>query len=411
MDRDAPRARIPARFRKRSAPRDHPASANDSLPATVVCWRTVQEELIPLRIFTCRAATRYKLRTALQIVEACKHTVACLSVPRPLVFMAPRILRNLALLVVAISLLTYKLGFSAPAAPNATVVVLKWATHPALNEVEQAFKTEFERLTSSARIPYIYSLEFRNAENNRVKAAEIAESITRSDVALIVTFGTPATQSVVKVRSGIPVLFAAVSDPDGAGITASNRATGIKNVGIDIIRTALQVILSSNPGTKKIGTLYNPAEQNSSYAQGLITAVCAEKGIELIQRRVTDVTKIGSEAEVLADQVDVFYCANDNLVNIGIASLASVTKSKKKLLVIGEVSALNNGATIAVGVDYTETGKALAAMAIEILRGKSATSLPIKEPPPAVVRYNARLATEIGLKLPPDVLKRSSQAP
>jgi ABC transporter substrate binding protein len=65
------------------------------------------------------------------------------------------------------------------------------------------------------------AIEYRWAEGRNEHLAEIAAEFVRLKVDVIVTSATPTTVAVKKATSSIPVVFASVGDPIGAGLVAS----------------------------------------------------------------------------------------------------------------------------------------------------------------------------------------------
>lgn len=277
-----------------------------------------------------------------------------------------------------------------------SVTVIKYATHPALDELEHSFETSLRKHF----LPTSLSISRRNADANRSRAKQLAEQATANKVDLIVALGTPAAQAVHATPSSVPMLFGAVSDPLGAGLLPSDRTTGITNVNRAIVRQALQTLRSVFPRVRTIGTIWNPAEQNSRFVQGLIADVARELAFHLSAREVTSVNQLKSTVEDLLRSVDAIYSANDNLVNLGAGSVSAACRERGKPFMIGELSAMVNGATLAVGVDYTETGVALAEMARRILLTGSVAASPPSPPPAAAIWIDEIELTRIGGSLP-----------
>jgi putative ABC transport system substrate-binding protein len=244
------------------------------------------------------------------------------------------------------------------------------------------------------------SIERYSADAKPQQAKELAETVTRSDIRLIIAIATPAAQAVARTPSNIPLLYGAVADPVGAGILPSKRSTGIQNAGPDIILKGIKFIQLFFKGVKRIGTIYNPSEQNSLYVQRLMKSFCDSLNIELVQRTVTDATQLSSMTEDLISSVDVIYSANDNTVNKGIATVVSVCNAKKKPFVIGDLSTLPKGAWIAIGLEYRSMGIELGMMAEQILQGKSISDLPPQGPPEAKVWVNMNVLNALGLQVP-----------
>ena len=299
---------------------------------------------------------------------------------------------------VAVFLLFFTIALASTAAssaaPQYNVIILKFATHPALDELEDNFRSSL-----NARLTNVV-IETLNANGNSVSAKELAESATRPGIDLIVTLATPATQAVAKTPSDIPLLYAAVSDPDGAHIVLP-RSTGIQNVNSNIVKKALQTITNLYPNATRIGTIYNPLEENSRFVQGLIKSACDGMNLVLEQRTVSDPNQFPATVEQLRPQIDVLYCANDNLVNKGALSIARTSQALKLPFVIGELSTVSKGAVAGVGVEYSSMGQHLGELAAKILVRRPNEPLPAREAPPQPQFWlNIPVAKEIGLQIP-----------
>ena len=98
---------------------------------------------------------------------------------------------------------------------------------------------------------------------------QIIENYIADEVDLLVGVATPVAQTMqgMTEESNIPVVFAAVSDPVGAGLVESLEAPGANITGTsDYLNTnaILDLIFAANPDAKKIALLYNPSEDAST---------------------------------------------------------------------------------------------------------------------------------------------------
>lgn len=283
---------------------------------------------------------------------------------------------------------------------SSNIAVIKFVTHPALDELEKAFIDQLNsRKVQNTKLASL-NIEQYNANGNPQRAKELAEISSRSDVQLIVAIATPSAQAVSRTPSKIPLLYGAVADPKGAGIIPSPRATGIQNAGPNIIQKAVSFIHSFFPTAKRIGSIYNPAEQNSVFVQRLIKQFCDTLGLELVQRTVADPSQLSATTEDLASQVDVIYSANDNTVNAGVTTVVSVCNALRKPFVIGDLSTLSKGPLIAIGLEYRSMGTQLAMIAEEILSGKPISEIPPQGPPEPKVWVNANALRTLALTVP-----------
>jgi len=303
-------------------------------------------------------------------------------------------------IAVAIAVVAFILFLRIPPHQGSRIVVLKYITHLDLDEHEESF---IKRLRSNVNgNPTLSNIEIEkyNAGGNQQRAMEYARLTTDPHIKLILAIGTPAAQAVFRTESPIPLLYGAVANPKDAGLIPSARATGIQNASPQIIDQAVAFIHTMFPGATRIGTLYNPSEQNSVGVQKLIQASCDARNLQLIQVTVNDSSQVFSRAEYLASQVDVIYSANDNTVNSGVASVVQVATNTRKPFVIGDLSTLAKGPLAAVGLDYGEMGKDLADMAVDILSGKPLSEIPPRPAPPPQIWINESALKELGLSVP-----------
>lgn len=286
------------------------------------------------------------------------------------------------------------------AASATTVAIIKFVRHPALDATEAGIVGALE--SARATNPRLRDLRIERyeAQKNPQVAKQLAESVSRDDVSLIIAIATPAAQAVARTPSTIPLLYAAVADPEGAGILASGRATGIRNAGDRVVADALTFMRAAFPKSKTLGTLYNPSEQNSVYVKEILKRLAPRHGFSLEEETVTDPTQVATAAEVLSQKVDIIYSANDNTVNAGVAAVVAVTRAKRLPFVLGDLSTLSSGATAAVGLEYGQMGRDVGTMAVRLLTGTPLRALPPRDCPAPTVWANARSLKLLNIRLP-----------
>lgn len=282
------------------------------------------------------------------------------------------------------------------------IAVIKYVSHPALNELEESFIASFNKvkITDSTTKNYEVISYNANADINSVR--KIAQSLKTKNVDLVLSIATPTAITVSSLSLDIPHLYGAVADPKGAGIIPSKSTTGIQNAGENIIRRAVSFISKTFEIKGKplsIGTIYNPKEQNSLFVQKHLKAITEEKNINLLQVTSDSSSQFKSIANSLSERVDVIYSANDNTVNSGIIALTSVTNHQKKPFIIGDLSTLDKGALFAVGLSYSEMGKDLADMARVILTEKTVANVPPRGAPEPAIFFNKAVGDSIGFIL------------
>ena len=108
-------------------------------------------------------------------------------------------------------------------------------------------------------------IEYRWAEGRFERLPELAAELVRLKVDVIVTAATPATRRGEDMRPRtIPIVFAAVGDPVGAGFVASLARPGGNVTGVSSImrpslaRKRLELLKEAVPGVSRVAVLWNP---------------------------------------------------------------------------------------------------------------------------------------------------------
>ena len=65
------------------------------------------------------------------------------------------------------------------------------------------------------------------------------------------------------------------------------------------------------------------------------------------------------------------------------------------------------GALVSASLDYDDLGQQTAVLALRILRGEAAATLPVELPRTFKCLVNLRTARRMGLNIPPEVLRRA----
>lgn len=279
------------------------------------------------------------------------------------------------------------------------VAILKYVTHPALDELESAYIERLDNLLKDSKEPW-YIKEY-NSNANPTSASTIARSFQNKNVGHILTIATPAAIAVSKNTTDIPHIYGAVADPKGAKIIPSVRSTGIANAGENIIREALIFIKAVYGDDVRIGTIYNPQEQNSIYIQNLMTKLCSELELSLRQVTVQSTGNLNGVTNALCREVDVIYSANDNTVNSGVGAVTAVTNEYNIPFIIGDLSTLNKGALFAIGLEYKSMGHDLAEISYKIIKYDSISikSFPPQDAPKPEIWINQSSAKALNFKL------------
>jgi putative ABC transport system substrate-binding protein len=288
-----------------------------------------------------------------------------------------------------------------------SVAIATLMSHPALDQVQAGIRTELEARgwKEGKTIKYIE----RNANQQIQVLPTIANDLVAQNPDVIVAITTPAAQALRKVARG-PLVFAAVTDPVGAGLIpdldkAHAGITGTSDAWpyqdqIALIREIL-------PNAKTLGVLYNPGEAASQYGITQIRKYAPAFGFKLIEGAVNTVGDVRPVAENIAPQADVLLLSSDNTVIGGVVGALKTAFSSKKPLFVGDSGTVEKGGLAAVSVGYFQLGKETGALVARMLQGERTLA-------PVVARgselhINTKAAELMGVTLPATVLSRATK--
>lgn len=244
------------------------------------------------------------------------------------------------------------------------VGIMQIASHPALNAVVSACKIEMTRLE-----PDISFVE-QNAQGSVNSAYIIAQGFARNDqVDLVVAVATPVAQAAAEVLEDKPVVFAAVSDPQKAGLTDgrfSNVVTGVSDY-FDLNKQ-VRLIAQIAPRAKSIGLLYNKGEVNAVAMIENLKPLLIKKGYSLYEYCFANESEVPQALASAVARVDLLCAPIDNTVASSIEYIADIAAQKSIPFIASDVLLVKQGALAAAGVDYSEMGKMAGRRAIEILK-------------------------------------------
>lgn len=207
----------------------------------------------------------------------------------------------------------------------------EWTIAMVLPRPEQNDEIAFRRYLARHHVGARYArIAFSGEARDR---AELVRQVRALRPDLIYAWGTPTTLALAGRRDApaadpgirdIPIVFAEVSDPVGAGIVASLDVPGRNVTGVPHIaplETQLDV-LSSYRNFRRIGFIDNPLELNSTLLLARLRALARARGIDIVAREVgvradgtADVATIPARVRELAVAgVDVLYVGASTLL-------------------------------------------------------------------------------------------------
>ena len=320
--------------------------------------------------------------------------------------------KSIALILSVLMILTLAAcGSSAPAATAApaqsgaektvyTVGICNFVDDASLNQIIANIRARLGELETD-------TLAFEILEDNCNLDANVMNQIITNfiaqDVDLMVGVATPVAMGMQAAteENRIPVVFAAVSDPLGAGLVESMDAPGANLTGTsDYLDTnaVMNLIFALNPDAKKIGLLYNVSEDASAAPIAAAKEYLSGRGVAFVEHTGTNVDEIMLAAEAMvADGVDAVFTPTDNTVMTAELAIYETFAEAGIPHFTGADSFALNGAFLGYGVDYAKLGGETADMIAEILlEGKDPGTVPVRTFDNGTATVNTEICEKLG---------------
>jgi len=247
--------------------------------------------------------------------------------------------------------------------------------------------------------------------NMRVYAAELVA--LAPDILLV--FGTAAMAPMLQATRTIPIVFANVADPVGAGFVDNlarpgGNATGFMQFEYSLAGKWPELLREIAPGVKRAAVLRDAALSSGIGQFAVIQAVAPSLGIEVSPINVLD-----------AGEIERSVAAFARFPNGGLILTASGLSSMHRDLITGLAAQHRLQATypfpyiatvgglIAYGPDLIDQYRRAADYVDRILKGTKPADLPVQVPTRYELTINLKTARDLGLAVPPTLLARADK--
>lgn len=283
-----------------------------------------------------------------------------------------------------------------------TIGICNYVDDASLNQIVENINARLAEIESEQGITINVKYDNCNADANVMN--QIIANFAADNVDLMVGVATPVAMAMQSATedSKTPVVFAAVSDPVGAGLVASLEEPGSNVTGSsDNLDTnsVMNLIFAQNPDAKKIGLLYDIGQDSSTAAIEHAKAYLDDKGVEYVERTATTAEEVALAAQALvSDGVDAVFTPTDNTIMKAELAIYETFADAGIPHYTGADSFALNGAFLGYGVDYANLGRETADMIASILtEGKDPATTPVITFDNGTATVNTEICEKLGL--------------
>lgn len=288
------------------------------------------------------------------------------------------------------------------------VGIIQLMEHPSLDTIRESIieGLEDEGYVEGENL----KIEYQNGQNDMSTMKNIAQTFVGDECDVIVAIATPAAQAALSETTEIPIVFAAITDPVGAGLVDSLDNPGGNVTGTsDEVSAEMIMKLAKDitPDFKTIGVLYNIGEDNSVSVVAQLKEYAGENGYKVIESTVTNTGEVQQAAQYLADKVDIVFSSIDNTVASSMAVATETFNNAGIPFYVSADSMVNDGGLATCGIDYTVLGRETAAMIADILEGADPAAIAVRKMSEMSVYVNKETAKALNIEIPQAILDKA----
>ncbi len=285
-----------------------------------------------------------------------------------------------------------------------------FSNHKVLDIVADGVIDELKR--SGVLDKHNITVDIKNAQNDFGMAHSVVQDIIRQRYDYIVTLSTPALQVTANANKKIPHIFGFVTDPFRLGIAKDpyhhqDNITGVAT--FEPVESTIKAMRELFPKAKRIGIIWNPAEECSEACTYRARDVAKKYHFELLEATVSNTVEIKDALmSLLNKKIDIFFNSGDNTVNLSVETIAEILKKYKIPYFTNSPEDIERGAFVSIGTDFYEIGIETGKMAQRVINGEQPKNIPIKDFIPEKIVVNTSLAKLYGIKIPEEFLKKAA---
>ena len=282
------------------------------------------------------------------------------------------------------------------------VGICNFVDDASLNQIVENIQARLAEIGAEKGVSFEILYDNCNADASVMQ--QIIANFFAEDADLLVGVATPVamTMQAMTEENGVPVVFAAVSDPLSAGLVESLEAPGANITGTsDYLDTGavLNLIFAADPDADLVGLLYDVGQDASATPIEHAKAELDARGVAYREYTGTTVAEVIQAADALiADGVDAVFTPTDNTIMTAELSIYEALAEGGVPHYTGADSFALNGAFLGYGVDYANLGRETGDMIADILvNGADPAATPVKTFDNGTATVNTETCSAIGL--------------
>ena len=227
--------------------------------------------------------------------------------------------------------------------------------------------------------------------------------------------GIPAATPLLRATRTIPIVFAQVVDPVGAGLVASlarpgGNATGFSGQEYGFSGKWVELLKEIAPRVTRVAVLRDAASSSGIGMLGAIGSASSSLGMELTPLGLNDAEEIERGITAFARASNGGLVVTGNTLTMVHRELIIKLAAQHRLPAVYALPLfVHDGGLISYGHDTIDPYRRAAGYVDRILKGEKPADLPVQAPVKYDLAVNLKTAKELGLSIPESFLLRADE--
>jgi putative ABC transport system substrate-binding protein len=249
-------------------------------------------------------------------------------------------------------------------------------------------------------------IEYRWAEGNVARLAELANELVQQNVDVILAGGSVGAEAAKQVTSVIPIVAAGVTDLVEIGLVASlarpgGNLTGFVAGAPEAAAKRFEIIREIKPQTRRVVVLWNPTSSSAKVECYVAKEFAAANHLDLALYGARDVDELSNALTNLPESTpDGLVVLNDPLMFTYRKTIVDAASRFRLPSIYGLREFVDDGGMISYGASITDTYRRAAEYVDRILKGEKPADLPVQLPTKFELIVNLKTAKALGLEVP-----------
>src|SRR5215211_2961447 len=258
-------------------------------------------------------------------------------------------------------------------------------------------------------------IDYRWSAGNLNEIRKHAAELVALAPEVILASGSATAGPLLETTRTVPIVFAIVPDPVGAGFVNSlqrpgGNATGFTTFEYGIGAKWLELLKEIAPGAIRAAVIRDPTITTGIGQWGAIQSVAPSFGMQVIPVNVRDAGEIERAVTGFAQASNGGLIVTGSGLAVTHRDLIVALAARHKLSAIyyerGFVAA---GGLVSYGPDFLDQFRHAAGYVDRILKGEKPADLPVQAPTKYELVTNLKTARALGLDIPPTLLARADE--